>query len=101
MRPIDIDEHKGKFFSILGQTDLSQIGVMTLKSGGDSGPEDIHPGDQVIYVIEGKAKVEIGQDSLEVSPGMLLTIPKQTRHHIYNTGKTDLFLLSIYAPPAY
>ncbi|MDA2922039.1 cupin domain-containing protein [Patescibacteria group bacterium AH-259-L07] len=101
MEPIDIKQSKGNFFRILSQTPRSQLGVMTIKSGGDSGTEDIHPGDQIIYIIEGEADVEINKETCHVREGMALTIPEKAQHHIYNTGRTDLFFLTIYAPPAY
>jgi mannose-6-phosphate isomerase-like protein (cupin superfamily) len=101
MEPINIQHFKGHFFKILQQTPLSQIGVMTLKPKGDSGPEDIHEGDQIVYILEGDADVEIGQKRHHLMSGMLAIIPAKTRHHIYNVGSSDLFFLTIYTPPAY
>ena len=101
MKPIDIAKSKGNFFRILQQTSLSQIAVMTINPGKDSGPEEIHDGDQIVYVIEGKAKVEIGTEAHTLTQGMIITIPKKTRHYIYNTGEEELFFLTIYTPPAY
>lgn len=101
MEPIDINKSRGKFFEVLGQTDLSQIAVMTIKPGQDSGPEELHRGDQIVYVVEGEAQVLVGDKTYKLTPGMVAVVPKQTRHHIYNSGKTDLFFLTIYTPPEY
>ena len=101
MEVIKIPIHKGKFFKVLGQTDKSQVAVMTLHPGQDSGPEDIHPGDQVIYVIEGEAEIELDNETVPLKAGEVLTVPTKAKHHIYNRGQQDLFLLNIYTPPAY
>jgi mannose-6-phosphate isomerase-like protein (cupin superfamily) len=101
MEPIDIKKQKGKFFEILQSTDKSQVGVMTIKPGGDSGPENIHPGDQIIYVIEGEADVDVDGKSVKVSEGQVFIVPAKSEHHIYNKSSKDLFFLTLYAPPAY
>lgn len=101
MEPINITRHKGQFFKILGRTPFSQIGVMTIKPDGNSGAENIHPGDQIIYIIEGQARLEINGKSTNTEAGDACIIPAKTRHHIYNEGSADLFFVTIYAPPAY
>jgi len=101
MGPINITASKGKFFKILAETPLSQIGVMTIAPGNDSGPEEIHESDQIVYVVEGGANVEIGSEKYHMTPGMVAIVPARTRHHIYNSGKENLFFLTIYTPPAY
>lgn len=101
MDAITLSDFKDKFFEIIYSTPNSQIGVMTLKPGEDSGPEDIHPGDQVVYVIEGEIEVEVRKKIAKLSAGMLLTIPSKSQHHIYNHGQRTAFLFSVYAPPSY
>lgn len=92
---------QGRFFEILETTARSQVGVMTIPPGGDSGPEEIHGGDQIVYVIEGEADVVVGREREKVSAGELVIIPARARHHIYNRGREPLFFLTLYAPPAY
>lgn len=102
MRKISVREAKGEFFKILGETDKTQVGVMTLAPGRDSGPEEVHEkSDQIVYIIEGKALVEINHQKEELSAGELVIIPAGSQHHLYNSGTTDLFFLTIYAPPEY
>ena len=101
MEPLDIKKRKGEFFKVVSETPRSQISVMTLRPGQDSGPEDIHPGDQVVYVIEGTAEIELERKRHTVGEGMVFTIPAKAQHHIYNTSSEDLFVMSVYAPPAY
>lgn len=101
MHTFDLTAHQGEFFKIIGQTDRSQIGVMTLSPGQDSGPEEKHPGDQVVYIISGQAEIEVEEERAQLSAGSACIIPAKTRHHIYNTSSAPLFLLSVYTPPAY
>jgi quercetin dioxygenase-like cupin family protein len=101
MQLLNIKKSKGEFFKILAETPLSQVGVMTIKPGGDSGPEDIHSGDQIIYIIEGEAEVETDGEKHNLTEGMAGIIPAKAKHHIYNNGTKELFFLTIYTPPAY
>jgi mannose-6-phosphate isomerase-like protein (cupin superfamily) len=101
MKLLDIQKYKGEFFKVVDGTDKSQIGVMTLRKSQDSGPEEKHPGDQVVYVIEGEAEIEINAEKHQVKAGTSVIIPAKTQHHIYNRGEEDLFLFNVYAPPAY
>lgn len=101
MNTTDIFKHKGKFFEILQETAKSQSGVMTLDVGQDTGAGDSHPGDQIIYVVEGKAFVRVGNEEAVAGPGTLLTIPAGTHHYVRNEGNVPLFVLTVYAPPSY
>ena len=101
MDTADIFKHKGKFFEILQETEKSQSGVMTLGVGRDTGAGDSHPGDQIIYVVEGKAFVRVGEGETVAGPGTLLTIPAGVHHYVRNEGDVPLFILTVYAPRAY
>ncbi len=101
MEPVQVHTWKGEFFKIIQETGNSQIGVMTIAPGKDSGPGDMHTGDQVVYILEGQARVDIKNETFSLEEGMAITIPARTSHRIYNTGASDLFTLNVYAPPAY
>ena len=94
-------DHRGEFFRVLQETDRSQTAVMTIGPGADAGPEEVHKGDQIIYIVEGEAIVRMANKEHRARPGALLTIRGGTRHHVRNPGKTPLFFLTIYAPPEY
>jgi mannose-6-phosphate isomerase-like protein (cupin superfamily) len=94
-------EHRGAFFRVLQTTAVSQTAVMTIAPGQDGGPEEAHAGDQIVYVLEGEAELRVGAERLTAGPGTLVTIPAGTRHHVRNAGRTELFFLTVYAPPAY
>ena len=101
MDVISVPRHKGEFFRILQETSRSQTAVMTIEPGADAGPEEEHAGDQILYVLEGQARVRIGDREHDASVGALVMIPAHTRHHVRNPGTHPLFFLTVYAPPAY
>jgi mannose-6-phosphate isomerase-like protein (cupin superfamily) len=101
MKKLRLKDYQGEFFKIIQATDQSQIGVMTLKPGQDSGPEERHAGDQVVYVVAGEADIDIEQATEHLTAGDVITIAAGRAHHIYNRGTKNLFILSVYAPPAY
>lgn len=98
---IDVLPRKGRFFEVLQETDRTQTAVMTVEAGGDGGPAESHAGDQVVYVIEGRGVLTIAGTEHEVGPGACVMIPAVTLHHVRNPGRSALFFLSVYAPPAY
>lgn len=101
MATFDVTSHKGEFFSILETTDNSQVATMTIAPGDDSGDVMSHPGDQVVYVINGHGEVAMEGGTEEVAAGQAIIIPADTDHKIHNTGRQDMFFVNIYAPPAY
>ena len=96
-----LNDYKGEFFKILHTSDQFQYGVMTLEAGGDSGPEDIHPGIQFIYVIEGEISAVVNGEEVVVHHGSSCIIPKGAQHHLYNRSDKLAFFLTAYTPPAY
>jgi mannose-6-phosphate isomerase-like protein (cupin superfamily) len=98
---VDVLAHRGQYFRVLQQTERSQTAVMTIRPGEDAGPAEEHPGDQIIYVVEGEAIVRIADREHRAGPGTLVTIPARTRHHVTNPGRVPLFFVTVYTPPAY
>ncbi|HYE22263.1 MAG TPA: cupin domain-containing protein [Verrucomicrobiae bacterium] len=98
---IDIVNQPRDFFKVLFETDKTQLATMTLKPGQDSGSEEIHKGDQILYVIEGHGEVEIEGVRKPVSRGQVVLIEAGKQHHVYNVSEKEFFCLNIYAPPEY
>ncbi len=101
MRAIHPKKYLGTFFKVLKTTKRSQVGIMTLKPGEDSGDEELHPGDQVVYLVDGSLEVTIAKKIVRMTKGSLCIIPPKTHHTLCNRGRTPAFLVSVYAPPAY
>src|SRR5262245_1247692 len=98
---VEINRFRGRFFEVLQESARSQTAVMTIGVGRDAGPEETHGGDQIIYVVEGEALVRVEGADHYAMTGACLLIPAGARHHVKNSGSTPLFLLTVYAPPAY
>jgi mannose-6-phosphate isomerase-like protein (cupin superfamily) len=101
MDVVQVAAHRGAFFKVLQETERSQTAVMTIAPGQDAGPEETHAGDQIIYVVEGQARIRIEDREHAAGPGALVMIPAGARHHVRNAGSTPLFFVTVYAPPAY
>ena len=87
MKIHDINNSKGKFFEILETTERSQVAVMTIAPGGDSGAHGVHEGDQVVYCIAGEGEIEVASERTRFAAGQTFIIPAQTKHKAYNVGK--------------
>lgn len=98
---VDTTALRGRYFEVMQETGRSQTAVMTIEPGGDAGPEETHAGDQIIFVIEGRARVRVGAAEQEAGPGACVMIPAGTPHHVENPGEAPLFCLTVYTPPVY
>ncbi|MDD5686763.1 MAG: cupin domain-containing protein [Elusimicrobia bacterium] len=68
-----------------------------LKPGKTSQPHKLKTS-EVYYILEGKGKMHIGNESKDVFPSQAIYIPPNTKQYIKNTGKTDLKFLCIVDP---
>jgi len=75
-----------------------QLVVMSLKPGEDIGLET-HDNDQFFRFENGEGKVIINDNEYDVEDGSGIIVPADSEHNIINTGKSDLKLYTIYAPP--
>lgn len=82
-----------------------QVTLMSIKPGQDIGLE-MHPNvDQFLRIEQGQGVVRMGnsRDNLtfqrRVFDNDAIMIPAGTWHNVVNTGRDDLKLYSIYAPP--
>lgn len=51
-----------------------------------------------VIVLDGKGKMKLGDEYLELKKGDMVFIPKNTPHSVISTGKTPLKVISIQAP---
>lgn len=59
---------------------------------------EVHPFDQVIIIVEGKAKAVLGEQSSMVKEGDMIFIPQGTPHNVINLDKAKgLKLISFYS----
>lgn len=84
--------------------EYQQIVLMSLLPGEDI-PIEIHDHvSQFIRIEKGNGIIKLGKDeseTLNVSDGSAIVIPKNTYHHVINVGLEPLKLYTIYSPPKY
>lgn len=98
---IDIEKtaEKNEFFrNVLFTTDKTQLVVMSLEPREDIGLE-VHDGDQILFIVEGKGVAELGGVEQKVEEDSVIVVPAGTNHNITNTDDEPMKLFTIYAPP--
>jgi mannose-6-phosphate isomerase-like protein (cupin superfamily) len=99
---IDVHQEKGERFKVLRTTDRTQLAMMTLPPGGTtSNEEGLTDSDQVIYVVEGRIDLTVGDERRELRAGEVAVIPAATPHRLRVLGRRSATLLNVYGPPAY
>lgn len=79
--------------------DRFSAGVVKLEPG--KGHErHTHPeSDEILYVLRGEGRQEVGEETREIAAGELVFVPEGVEHGTVNTGWEPLLLLAVYAPP--
>ena len=72
---------------------------MSIPPGGEIGSEVHKDVDQVLVFVQGEGQAILDGEKSAVSVDRLVHVPAGTLHNFVNTGKTDLRLYTIYAPP--
>ncbi len=77
--------------------------MMTLQAGDETGnkAEAHEKSDQVLLVLEGELKGEVGHDRPTLKKGDVIVIPAGVKHRFVNEGKKPAVTFNVYAPPAY
>ncbi len=103
--PLDVAnvfEHKKEssqvFAEMLQKTPHSQTMVFSLPPGYSNDRENTHKGDQIIYVIEGRATARVSGKEQELKAGDVLMIPAGSPHTLC-TGNEPFFGFTVFAPP--
>jgi mannose-6-phosphate isomerase-like protein (cupin superfamily) len=87
------------FREVLATGPHSQVVVMSIPAGGDIGEEVHDDVDQTLVFVEGEGEAILDGVKSAVGVDRLVHVPAGTRHNFVNTGKIDLRLYTIYAPP--
>jgi quercetin dioxygenase-like cupin family protein len=104
VKPYSPANHSGtRNFRLIGpETGASNLEVIIgeIERGKGALPH-AHPGiEQVCYVLEGRARVEIGDESVgELGPGDSVFFPADVPHVFTTVSEEPVKVLVIYAPP--
>jgi mannose-6-phosphate isomerase-like protein (cupin superfamily) len=66
---------------------------------GQGPPLHTHPYVEVAFVIEGVARITIGDEQCEFAAGGIAVIPAHTPHRFVNSGETILRQIDVHASP--
>jgi quercetin dioxygenase-like cupin family protein len=58
-----------------------------------------HPFDQIVLVMQGRMKLEIDGNVLEMSPGSICRVPKNAMHTGWPVGNESVVNIDVFAPP--
>jgi quercetin dioxygenase-like cupin family protein len=93
-----------------GQTTFTALaeatgGALTAIRGeaapGEGPPLHVHPDqDELIYTLEGRYRVRLGDSRFDAPPGTFIFIPRGTEHTWQNTGATPARFFAAFTPAA-
>ncbi len=86
------------YFEFMRVPDMS-LGVYQLLVG-DTDIQSPHTEDEVYYVVEGKAKIKVGDEERVVRSGSVIYVAKNMPHRFHSIEQ-DLILLVFFAPAEY
>ena len=91
------------WFSVLETASGVQTAVMTLKPGAWSDEKgNEHPGSvQILLVLEGEIKAEIGDEHATLKKGDCVIVPRRASHRFGAQGDGPAITFNVYVPPAY
>lgn len=91
-----------EWFEVLQTHERSQTAVMTLQPGDETGAkaEAHEKSDQVLLILDGELKGEVGDQRPSLKEGDVIVIPAGTKHRFVNRGNKPAVTFNVYSPPA-
>lgn len=75
-----------------------KAGCVVLKTGKDVGKHSTNNKEEVLVILQGKAKVVCENETINVEKGTLVFIPKNKKHNVINKSKEVLKYIYIVTP---
>ncbi len=72
------------------------VGVYAL-AAGSADPQRPHTEDEIYYVLDGRGRIRIDDDDMEVKPGSVIFVASGQLHNFHSITE-DLLLLVVFAP---
>ena len=63
--------------------------------GGGATPSHTHPHDHIFFIVEGNARIQIGEKFYSLAENQALHVPGSSLHSIWNSGEEELRILSM------
>lgn len=77
----------------------SQLVVMSIPPGGEVGEEAHKFTEQTLFFLSGTGEGMLDDKKFPILPGDVVVVVPGTKHNFRNTGKQDLKIYTVYAPP--
>lgn len=92
-----------ELFKVLMNTDRSQLAVMVLQNGQESGAfgSDHPQSDQFLLVLEGTGQLVLQGEDILLEPGDAVVIPAGQPHQVIGSSDHPMRSVCVYAPVAY
>jgi mannose-6-phosphate isomerase-like protein (cupin superfamily) len=89
-----LEKEGGYFLDFLKIRDL-EAGIIVLRPG-EKDTQGPHSADELYYVIQGSAMMELGKSSKSVGEGSIVFVPAGMKHRFYG-NREDLVVLYMFA----
>jgi quercetin dioxygenase-like cupin family protein len=96
---IEQQSQAGKAYLEFLRVPSMSMGVYRLPAGGVD-PQSPHSEDEVYYVIEGKAQIQVGEEDRAVGAGSIVSVAAHVPHR-FHAIEEDLTVLVFFAPVEY
>ena len=92
----------GMSYEFVGENHDAPISAYIVNAKPGQGPPlHTHPYVEVIFMLEGRATVTVGDEQREAKAGDIAVIPANTPHRFINSGNTTLRQIDIHASPRF
>src|SRR6478672_7078855 len=93
---------QGMSFEFVGEKEGAPISAYIVNAKPGQGPPlHTHPYVEVIFMLEGRAAVTVGDEQREAIAGDIAVIPANTPHRFVNSGDTVLRQIDLHASPKF
>jgi len=75
------------------------FGVVTFPPGSDPGTHQHEKEEEIIYVISGHGESRVGDDVVQLEPGVAVYTEPGLPHGVKTIGDEPLVLVSVFSPP--
>jgi transcriptional regulator with XRE-family HTH domain len=59
-----------------------------------------HPGEEAILLLQGRARLEIGDEQIDLATGVCVTFDRRSPHRVTSLGRERVICLAVACPPA-
>jgi len=94
-----VREQSGNLYSEFLRVPTMSAGIYQIAAGG-SDPQQPHTEDEVYYVAEGQATIQVGDEHAPVAPGSVVFVAANVEHRFHSITE-DLTVLVFFAPAEY